>query len=380
MEEKMNEERQVKVFLGFDFYGAGNIGDDIMVAGFLSVFAGDNRFALTCVLPSDRLASQRLRFPQIRWLEADDEERKRLIRASDVWLGVGGTPFQATGGRWLLKRILADFDACPETPKVMVGVGSESEVKAERVRAARVLGSVDRIWTRDQGSHNVLVDQFENVGTTVTKGGDLANIALQKIFSDAPNTAGRSEGVGLIVYKDVSVALGKTRLRRSIREVMSKRPVTFIANDVRRGAMEHAIFRKTFGGLGGLLRNKPHWIAPDYNAESTDDMVQHFRNYSTVLSARYHGLLTAAWAGCAVTALARSSKLTFLAEDLGISAVSMEDDRDFINEGLAKAAFVPRSILNERARIAVDMLDDLKTTLLELVSNGPARGKSDPHV
>jgi polysaccharide pyruvyl transferase WcaK-like protein len=313
-------------------------------------------------------------------LEPDNKERERLIRASDVWLGVGGTPFQATGGRWLLNHILADFDACPETPKFMVGVGSENEVKAEWVRAARVFGSVDRIWSRDQGSYNVLLDQFENVGTTVKKGGDLANIALQNIFSSVSNSSKHGEGIGLIVYKDAAAHLDTIQLRRSIQEAMSKQPVTFIANDVRRGAMEHAIFRKAFGGLRGLIHGKPRWMAPDYNANNTDDMVNHFLNYSTVLSARYHGLLTAAWAGCAVTALARSSKLTFLAEDLGISAISMEDGLDFINEGLEKAAFVPRNILNERALIAIDMLDDLKKTLLELVSNGIARGTSDPHV
>ena len=376
----MTDKRQIKVFLGFDFYGAGNIGDDLMVAGFLSAFADDDRFDLICVLPSDRIASQRLRFPQISWLKADDKERERLIRASDVWLGVGGTPFQATGGGWLLKRILADFDACLETPKFMVGVGSENEVKAERVRAARMFDSVDRIWTRDQGSYNVLLDQFGNVGTTITNGGDLANIALQKVFSSVSNSTKHGEAIGLIVYKDAAAHLDTIQLRRSIQEAMSKRPVTFIANDVRRGAMEHAIFRKAFGGLRGLIHGKPHWMAPDYNANNIGDMVNHFLNYNIVLSARYHGLLTAAWAGCAVTALARSSKLTFLAEDLGISAVSMEDGRDFVNEGLAKAALVPRSVLNERAQIANDMLDDLKKTLLELVSNGIVRGTSDPHV
>lgn len=373
----MTNKRQINVFLGFDFYGAGNIGDDLMVAGFLSGFASDDRFTLTCCLPRDRLGSQRGRFPQIRWLEASGKDRHRLIAESDVWLGVGGTPFQATGGSWLLKSILADFDACPETPKFMVGVGCEIEVQAERARAARVLEHVNRIWTRDQGSYNVLVEQLGNMRPNVTKGSDLANIALQKIFVDAPNTTSHSEGVGLIIYKDVKVAFDKGKLRRNIRELMSKQPVTLIANDIRRGVMEHAVFKQAFGGLRGLLRPKPRWMAPDYNTQCTDDMVQHFYNYSTVLSARYHGLLTAAWADCAVTALARSSKLTFLAEDLGIATVPMEYSSDFINEGLAKASIVPKNILNERARIARENLEDLKSHLLEF--DGHARDRSNRH-
>ena len=41
-----------------------------------------------------------------------------------------------------------------------------------------------------------------------------------------------------------------------------------------------------------------------------------------MISTRYHGVLAAAWAGCKVGAIARSSKVKFLADDLGIPYVS----------------------------------------------------------
>ncbi len=51
------------------------------------------------------------------------------------------------------------------------------------------------------------------------------------------------------------------------------------------------------------------------------DLVRPFGECKTILSSRYHGLLTAAWFGCKVGAIGRSSKVVALAKLLEVPAI-----------------------------------------------------------
>ena len=61
--------------IGHTFFGAGNIGDDLVLAGFLDGISGAPGLRLTCGTRYD-IASQRRRFPQIEWSVDTDASRR----------------------------------------------------------------------------------------------------------------------------------------------------------------------------------------------------------------------------------------------------------------------------------------------------------------
>ena len=95
----------VQVFLNFDFYGAGNVGDDLMLAGFLRALKPD--LDLCCALQWD-CASQRRRFPRIDWEQLPPGAVSRIPDGVSLVLGLGDTPVQIQSGRWMLEKLLAD--------------------------------------------------------------------------------------------------------------------------------------------------------------------------------------------------------------------------------------------------------------------------------
>src|ERR1700761_6297644 len=97
------------ISLGFDFYGSGNIGDDLMLAGFLQGLSqvgsawpalhGRSRFPL---------GTQQTRFPEITWVDTAAAARKPADPEA-CWAGVGDTPFQLTSGPWFLEYSLEEL-------------------------------------------------------------------------------------------------------------------------------------------------------------------------------------------------------------------------------------------------------------------------------
>src|SRR5213080_4514018 len=117
--------KPLRIHIGHHFFGSGNIGDDLMLAGFLrAVERSGVAVELTCATACDA-GSQRARFPQVTWMGYDLQTRQRCIRECDVWCGVGDSPFQTDSGPWFLDHLTQDVALCDEYGKGMffLGVG-----------------------------------------------------------------------------------------------------------------------------------------------------------------------------------------------------------------------------------------------------------------
>src|SRR5271170_1935236 len=118
-----------KIFMGHDFFGAGNFGDDLMLEGFLRcLLKSGNRAEVVAYTPHD-IASQQRRFLAIEWhSSADKQRREEHLRAADVWLGLGSTPFQLDSGPWMLDHLDSEREVCDQLgkPMVFLGVGCGS--------------------------------------------------------------------------------------------------------------------------------------------------------------------------------------------------------------------------------------------------------------
>lgn len=362
----MTKKDQKKIFLGFDFYGAGNVGDDLMLHGFLSAFKKhspmDINFKFGCIIPHN-IDSQRKRFPEIDWCFKKNVKRNHILSNYDYWVGVGDTPFQMTSGTWLLNAILKDIEIIKnDMPMYMFGIGGEKEVLNARDKAERIINNINKIWTRDSFTRDLLITDLNASKEKVSLSSDLANLALEDLFSN--NIGDRlptrydlaityySERKDKNVYKEI-----ETFLKQKANNIS----VVFVGNETRKGrAFEYDIYRTMFLGLKSLF-TKPivGFYMPDYDNASMEGLVNHFRQYKVVMASRYHTLLTAAWAGCRIVALDRSSKIKALADELHIPLVESPLNYRNLNKGFDNAKEVPKErlvVMANRARNSVSEL------------------------
>ena len=347
-----------KSLIGFDFYGAGNIGDDLMLAGFLDRFAPAGEQKLCCFLAPERLSSQRKRFDLVEWHSPSANERASVMPQFRHWIGVGGTPFQATSGPWLLNQALADVDSAPSQKRWMMGVGCESEVLRQKELAGRLARSINHIWTRDAESCRILVEELGADARKVSIGGDLAHIALRMAFPLEVVSRPAEGTVGIVYYEDVQNPWNTMSLRKFHDRHKATRKITFIANDVRSYGFERTLYRKMFGRLRGVFSAQPEFFEPDYASPVISGLVDHFRRYDTVMASRYHALLSAAWAGCRVVAFDRSSKIRCLAGELGIPLIKSPFKAQVLDQGLEEAKVVPRSLLEKKSVAAAQSVSE----------------------
>ena len=191
----------MRIHLGHHFYGAGNLGDDFMLAGFLAAMRTlAPQAVFTACVPFPLEPLQR-RFPEISWTAYSDANRRAAIRACDAWLGLGGSPFQSAQSRWFIDHLIADAALCRGFNRPMfylgVGVQTATELAAPGVRelGAQAAG----IWTRDIASAERL--SARHPGVPVRAAADLAHVFF-RAFPPPAAKAGRLTVVANFDYAE----------------------------------------------------------------------------------------------------------------------------------------------------------------------------------
>jgi hypothetical protein len=222
--------------------------------------------------------------------------RHEFLRSTNRWIGVRGTPVPFLSGPWMPDAIDSDMrNVTAATPVHMVGVGA-----------------------------------------------GLAPIALRSLFPEgAPRTNKFDLAVGYFAER---------RARRDERafkvflcRASKQSRVIYIGNETGRDfEAEFFIHASMFRGLANLFsRQRVSFYMPEYRNTSVEDLTRHFIEYDTVLSSRYLAILAAAWAGCKVAALGRSSKIRAVADQLGLPLVEGPFDLERLEAGQQAAWTAP---------------------------------------
>jgi polysaccharide pyruvyl transferase WcaK-like protein len=336
--------------LGFDFFGTGNVGDDFMLAGFLEVWAG--RRPLFGVVTRTQQKVLRFRFPSVEWLVAGDPEPPY-----DLWLGVGDTPIQILSGPYFLAHL--EREILPLIGRkcrvAFLGVGVEREAVRVKDRFRKVLDRVDYISTRDEFSHRSLVEDFGVPAAKVFPGEDLAHIYLSKAMGPCrQETATSTRPLDLAVnfYGEGATRWQWLSVHRWLQDYSSRGTVTALGNECRLFPGSEAW---RYAELSWLLyfrrpvQAPPPLLIPNYWASTVGELAAHFPSMGTVLSSRFHCILAAAWAGCRVGVLSRSSKIEALRQQLGIPGAAAPFSRANLEQLASDAVTVATAKLSSLA-------------------------------
>jgi polysaccharide pyruvyl transferase WcaK-like protein len=300
----------LRIFMGHDFFGAGNFGDDLMLAGFLKRRAASEEVTVVGYTAHNR-ASQQSRFPQLRWLRAA-EERERALKKSDVWLGLGDTPFQLSSGPWSLDHLDRERELCKKLrkPMLFLGVGCEGPDSVRDPRARRVIEAAEKIWTRDARSAEVI--SVVAASGVVEQGADLANIAL----AEAPKPAPEHGIVGLLLGFENPDTVDL----QAVEQYISRSPgkVRWLIQEARSFPCTE---RWNYERLAQPVQGLAPPMQASYSRGTIEEFLRNFGAPETVVSSRYHGALIAAWHGSRVGVIARSEKLLGIAADLGLPSI-----------------------------------------------------------
>jgi polysaccharide pyruvyl transferase WcaK-like protein len=336
----------IRLHIGHHFYGAGNVGDDLMLAGFLGEAArhfGSDGLAITCAIPFD-LDSQRRRFPQVQWLAyGDTDAREAAVAACDAWLGLGDSPFQHDQGTWFLDHLAAELAACQRHGKPMycLGVGVESPRDVDHPTSIALIRAAGAIWTRDAHS----AEHFARAGARrVVAGADLSHAYL----ADLPLPPVEAGVTGFVLNFENPRQFEHSALVELFGSVAP--PVRWMVQEVRELPGSET---ETFNRMSPRDQARLDVRVPAYaTAGSVPELLSAWGTPERLVTSRYHAAIVGCWAGARVVAIERSAKLRGIIEPAGCVWLPSLTSAEPALRALAVAEAVPRARMHSLAELS----------------------------
>lgn len=353
--------RPLRLHIGHHFFGAGNLGDDLMLAGFLEAMTeGGRAVRFTCASAFDR-GSQAKRFPQVEWIPYTVAAREEAIRACDAWVGVGDTPFQIVVGPWFLDHLAADCELCRKSQKPMyyVGIGVNEPAALDDERARAVLDYASYIWARDDRTAELL--RAAGAAGKVSAAADLAHIFLRR-RTETPVEPGV---LGYVLNFEDPAQFDVHALSDLSKHLDARRQRWLVQESRHLEGSERAIFES----LPPLLQDRLDLRVPDYDGGSMGQLLAAWGRPETLMTSRYHAALIGAWQGARVVAIERSEKIRGLVHQSPVVSVPDLRDAGVALDAINRARPMERDRLMELAERAGASCRDL----IDRVAVGAAR-------
>jgi polysaccharide pyruvyl transferase WcaK-like protein len=314
----------MKFYLVFTGLGAGNIGDESMMQGFLSLFPLPDH---TVIEVWDTNSHALKQFPlKYRYIHYQDEDAfKKLCKNADAVLLVGGTPVMERWGlEWPLKHLSSKLEFCNQNriPCYAVGVGVDF-LEKEESRELFSKGFLPiKVWT---------VRSVRSRKNLITLGVDPAciSVAADLAWQVPLENLNREWAEGFLfnlgVRKDrpligVNVVNEIWKDNRAIKEELAKAldylieslgwQVGFFCNEVREGEY----FDKEASKEVAALMKRGSVIVPNQYF-TPQEMVSLLSCCQVTLSWRYHFTLFSYLAGTVSISVIRGEKIKELIED-----------------------------------------------------------------
>lgn len=346
----------MRIHLGHHFYGAGNLGDDFMLAGFLAALRTLAPTATyTCCVPFP-LDPLRRRFPAITWLPCDEPSRAKCIAECSAWLGLGGSPFQSALSRWFVDHLVSEAALCAHAHKPMyfLGVGVQASAELADPDVQRICAQAAAIWTRDDASAERLAAL--PLPPPIASAADLAHL----FFRETPPPAASAGRLTLVANFDYGAWPGQAAFLTAAQASVPGLAITervWLAQESRElpGAE-----RALYGALPQVEQARWSLCIPDVSptpAESLASAVGRWPSGEWLVTARFHAALAGAWAGSKIAILATNEKLRAVSRELACPLLATDADAATVThtlQSLSSQAGVARAALDLAADRAFD--------------------------
>lgn len=308
----------MRIHLGHHFYGAGNLGDDFMLAGFLAALRSlAPQTAFTACVPFPLVPLQR-RFPEITWSAYTEADRRAAIRDCDAWLGLGGSPFQSAQSRWFIDHLVADAALCREFDKPMfyLGVGVQTAAELELPDVRELCRQAARIWTRDAASAERLSGLHP--GAPVHAAADVAHI----FFRACPPPNAKAGRLTVVPNFDFAAWPGASAFLQAAETLPTTERVWLAQESRELPGAEKALHRQ----LSPSAQDQWRLVSPECPGSTLAKVLQQWPSGEWLVSARYHAALAGAWAGSKTVVISTNEKLRGAAQELGTPTISPDAD------------------------------------------------------
>jgi polysaccharide pyruvyl transferase WcaK-like protein len=337
------------IHIGHHFFGSGNIGDDLMLAGFLEGIKAST-INLTCCIPHP-IENVAKRFPSIKWQTYTPENRSQAIRQCDLWLGLGGSPFQSTVSDWFISHLESEYNYCQlyNKPMAFIGIGSQDAQAFDHPMLQKVFASAVAIWTRDSLTYNTL--KRTNFSNKCYLSSDLAHIYLNK-HSLGPRIKGQLAVALNFDYQDwpnltqTIAALSSLPLNEQLWLIQETRPLP--------GSEQWLYLR-----MPPDLQKKWRTFKLDELGQNLDIITSKWPSSEWLVSSRFHTTLVAAWAGTKCVVINTNTKLLSVALEYGYQALNPDSTAEEFIDALQLAKAPPLKLMQEKAVLAQKSVDQL---------------------
>ena len=320
----------MRIHLGHHFYGAGNLGDDFMLAGFLTAMrtlAPGSTFTGSVPFPREPLQA---RFPEVAWLPYETAARADAIAACDAWLGLGGSPFQHDQSRWFVDHLADEARACARhrTPMYYLGVGVQSAAELDDAAVRELCRQAAAIWTRDQASTERLRQLA--LPARIESAADLAHV----LFQHTPPPAAAAGRIALVANFDYRSWPGQDACLRALTRLRAREHVWLAQESRELPGAERALH----ASLPAAERARWTLHVPDEPGTPLAHALARWPGSEWLVTARYHAALAAAWAGSRTVIIATNEKLRGAAAELGLPSITPDASEDEVWQALERAA------------------------------------------
>ncbi len=328
------------IHIGHNFFGAGNFGDDLVLAGFLAGIGRPPGLKLTGMTNYD-IESQRRRFPQIEWAPSTSATREALIVECDVWLGLGGAVLQPHNDSWLLADQVIQLEECRRRgkPVFFLGCGVDYRQDAARREIRLLLDSARWIWPREALSSTAL----RQMGfTRETAGADMSHLALRAMA--LPGRPIEADSTGFVCNFELSNQYTMEHLAGLITATAEAgQMVGWLVQEVRPlPGSEHDLRDRLPADVRPLLQLRE----PDYATADMAGLVRSWGVPARIFTTRFHGAIVGGWLGSRVVAFERQQKLRGIAQAFGVTSFTTLPDAVQLAQAFERSQPVDRSILD----------------------------------
>ncbi len=335
----------MRIHLGHHFYGAGNLGDDFMLAGFLAAMRDHAPEAtFTCCVPF-ALEPLQQRFPSITWLPYENRERARCVAECDAWLGLGGSPFQIALSRWFVDHLVAEAELCQEAGKPMyfLGVGAQSLTELADPEVRRLCTHAAGIWTRDDES----AERLRSLPSPppIRAAADMAHI----FFRNCPPPPAQPRRLTFVANFNYGTWPGQTACLDALRSLPATECIWLVQESRQLPGAE----REMHANLPPVEQARWNLLNPEHPGTELKDVLTRWPSAEWLVTARYHAALAGAWAGSKIVVLSTNEKLRGAAHALHTPLLATAANEASVTRALAAAKpAAPPVALAQRAHTA----------------------------